>query len=426
MRLFTITNFQHFMKQLYITITLLFIFNLSSAQKNFKSGFILQNGDTIRGLVDYRGDVRSSQLVTFKQNETTPEQAYTPEDIQAYGFDQEQKYFEAHVLPAVEGGASTRLFLNVLAKGKASLYHYRDTFQKENYYLSKDNGPLVELAQEVYYITDASTGQKRKVTDKKFVTVLSSVFSDCNEVSQTQLKKVSYNASSLTSIVQAYNQCVAPGSSVYVQKKKKGAVTIAPVFGYFTSSLKVTGSHRLVERNYDKSTTHFTGGVSFNFTIPSINEKLSIQTELLYFPQKFYSYHYEKNQMGRTTTSEITFDQSYLKLPAQLRYTFPKGKIRPFINAGPVLAYAVKLKDNEVVHSSFMSSSYTEEGPVFPDNESVRPYSMGLASGAGISYLLKGKALSLEARYEINDGFSVIDKINTRIRSTYFILSYAL
>ena len=44
------------MKHLYLTTTLLFICTLTFAQKNFQSGYIIQNGDTLRGLVDYRGE----------------------------------------------------------------------------------------------------------------------------------------------------------------------------------------------------------------------------------------------------------------------------------------------------------------------------------------------------------------------------------
>ncbi|WP_299758503.1 outer membrane beta-barrel protein [uncultured Pontibacter sp.] len=415
------------MKQIYFTLSLLLICSLSFAQKNFQSGFIVQNGDTVQGLVDYRGGVRSSQLTTFKQNESAAEQTFSPDNIQGYGFYKEQKLFESHSVPATaeEGTATQRLFLNVLVKGKANLYHYRDAFQKERYYISKDNGPLVELTQVITYKTDATTGRKRRVTDKTFVTALSSVASDCAALSPAELKRVNLNHTSLTAAVFKYNQCVNPASVSYAQEKKKGHISIAPVAAYFVSNLTTTGPYILANREYDNSLSNFTGGISLNFTIPAINEKLSIQTDLLYTPYKFTSYQVEENGSGRQTSSEVTFDLGYLKLPAQLRYTFPKGKIRPFINAGPVLAYAVKFKDKEVIQSTFMSSSYTEEGPALPEYIGSRKYALGLTSGIGLSYPVNGNALSIEARYEINDGFSAISEMTTRIKSSYFILSYA-
>ena len=249
-------------------------------------------------------------------------------------------------MPATAGGATPqRLFLNVLAKGRASIYHYRDAFQRENYLLSKDEGELVALTQEIRYETDNANGRKRKITDKKFVNVLGNAFADCSEISRSQLTRLSLGPNSLAGIASRYNQCVSPASVVYVQQKKKSVITVAPALVYATSSVSISGDSKLAERDFENSTAHYGGGITVNFTLPNLNEKLSVQTDLLYAPHKFYSYRYEENNTGRKTSSEATFDLAYLKLPAQLRYTFPKGKIRPFLNAGPVFSYLLKFKD---------------------------------------------------------------------------------
>ncbi|WP_172798080.1 porin family protein [Pontibacter akesuensis] len=368
--------------------------------------------------------MRNSQEAIFKQNESAAAQTFTPDQLQGYGFDKEQKMFESHLVPATtEGAAPQRLFLNVIAKGKASLYYYRDAFQKENYYLAKDNGELLALKQQIRFETDPATGRKRKVTDKKFLNVLTVALADCPSMSRQQLLNANLAHKSLIGIVAKYNQCVAPSEVAYAQQNKKSVITVAPAFVYALSNVSISGDSKLAARDFENSTAHYGGGISVNFTLPNLNEKLSVQTDLLYAPHKFYSYQYEENWAGRKTSSEATFDLAYLKLPAQLRYTFPKGKIRPFLNAGPVFSYLIRFKDTNIINSSFSSTSYTEETTALPEDGS-KPYSFGLTSGVGLSYMLNGKILSLEARYEVTEGFSGVSDAETKLQSTYIMLSY--
>ena len=58
-----------------------------NAQRNFKSGYIITlTGDTIKGYIDSRGDIKNYKRCVFKENEENSSAEYSPEEIRAYRF----------------------------------------------------------------------------------------------------------------------------------------------------------------------------------------------------------------------------------------------------------------------------------------------------------------------------------------------------
>ncbi|MDX5438144.1 MAG: hypothetical protein LPK03_13160 [Pontibacter sp.] len=206
------------MKQLYVTFTLLFACTFAFAQKSFQDGFIVQNGDTIRGLVDYRGSVRSAEVTTFKKNEHAAEQALTPHDIQAYGFDKGKKLFEAFEITLAPAGDTVRqrVFLAALVKGKASVYHYRDSFQKDRYFLRKDGQPLIELLYEETLLRDTNSGKLYKAKRRAYAHTMAVAFTDCETIKAGRFQNLKFTADALAEITEDYNACV--GGSTAMQK----------------------------------------------------------------------------------------------------------------------------------------------------------------------------------------------------------------
>ncbi|MCC9138530.1 hypothetical protein ACFSKU_10680 [Pontibacter silvestris] len=118
-------------------------------------------------------------------------------------------------------------------------------------------------------------------------------------------------------------------------------VTVGPVLIYSQARLKFNGDREVAKAGFGHS-SNIGGGVSINFTLPVINEKLSFQTDVLYVPVTFSSTYSTTNGIGLNNLRhhDFLFDLAYLKLPLQLRYTYPKGSVRPFVNAGYVLVSA--------------------------------------------------------------------------------------
>lgn len=410
------------MKQIYFVFLFTLFTAQAFAQKDFRPGYIVQQGDTLKGLVDYRGNTRSAKLTTFKRSPEAAEQEYAPADISGYGFPAENKYFESKTVPASDTHPVQELFVNVLIKGKANIYTHRDSFHKDHYYLSKDDGELTELTQKEYTRIDPVTRKKHKVVEQTYLSTLAAAFYDCQEPYEVQLKSVKLTASSLVAIAKRYNQCAAPEQTLIQETKSKTSITVGPVLGFTYSTLTFRGSSYLSEISFNNELP-LSAGVAFNIAVPNLSEKLTVQIDALLVAAKFEGSIEQDPTYGRSNYYQTNFDMLYFKLPLQLRYTYPRGRLRPFVNGGLLLGYI--LKDTNKTHrETYMgSTSYTETKPAIPPSH-VRPLMQGLTAGTGIHIPLQGKRITLEARYEINNGLSYSESMVSSINAFYLLLSY--
>lgn len=409
------------MKQLYLTLLAFLFFAQAFAQKDFRPGYIVQNQDTIRGYVDYRGAVRNSKMTTFKSTLDSNEQTFTPDKLAGYGFDKENKVYETKVVPATQAQPEQQFFLHALVKGKASLYNYRDDTDRDRFYLSKDDAALVELSEQTYTRKDPKTGKTYRVVDQPYLGVLGSAFYDCTELNENRIKNVELRHSSLIKVVQAYNQCM--GSGQYKQEPRKASFQFLPVLTFSIPSLHMAGDHSYATGSYSSTGIGLGAGVAMQVSNPAVSEKISLLFELLYAPYQFEGTVNRQYNTGRTTNHDILLDLHYLKFPGQLRYTFPKGKVRPFFNVGASYSYAVYTNRQLKTTSTFHSTSYTEESEALPGND-YRPNMFGVLGGVGVMYPINNKTLFLETRYEATDGISRIISLPSSIKTFSIIAGY--
>ncbi len=409
------------MKQTYTALLLLFCTSFAYAQKDFRKGYVVQNTDTLRGYVDYRGDNRSALMTTFKAALDGEERKLTPENIHGYGFENENKVFESKLVSVVtpDGKAKTKLFLNKIVSGKASIYYYRDSYLNAYFYLQKDTA-FVELQNNKSELVDAATKKTYERYDKKYIGVLTYSFSDCPSITVSQLNNVRFTHSDLTRIAVRYNACVMPqaAKAAAVHREQKVKITIGPVLALTQTALKFTGERALGNADL-KNNSHIAGGVSANITLPGLNEKMSLQTELLYVPAKFTS----STVVHRNYYYDFEFDLAYIKLPAQLRYTYPKGLTKPFVNAGIVMGYALKDTNKQSVLHESQAGSPPAEAPAINDygyNSAL----FGFTAGTGLARSVQNKLLSLELRYELNSGITKLPDLKSSMNSFNLLLGY--
>jgi hypothetical protein len=410
------------MKHLYLFFFAFLISAQTFAQKDFRAGYVVQNSDTIRGFVDYRGAVRSSKTTTFKTTLNANEQTYTPTQVAGYGFEKEGKVYESKTIPATEAQAEQQLFLHALAKGKASLYSYRDDSDRDRFLFSKDDAALVELTEQIYTRKDPKTGKSYRVVDQPFLGLLASAFHDCPDLKEDRLKSVKLQANSLIKLTEEYNQCV--GSTQYIKEPKKTAVTFMPVLTFARPSLETDGTHYYAKGSYSHTGLGLGGGIAMQVSNPAMSEKLTILLELLYAPYRFEGEIRNNPHNGRTTDYELLFDLHYLKIPAQLRYTFPKGKIRPYANLGVSYSYAAHSNRVEKKSSTFYNTSYEEESEALPGKD-FRRQMFGAVAGAGLILPIQNKALFIETRYEAMDGITRLLSLSNSIRSISLQVGYS-
>lgn len=409
------------MKHFYLTLITCLFFGQAFAQTDFRPGYIVQHGDTLRGYVDYRGAVRSSKTTTYRPAPDAKEQAFSPDQLEGYGFDREQKIYESKRVPATEAQAEQLLFLQALVKGRISIYNYRDGNDRDHFYLSKEGANLVELVEQVYTRTDPKSGKKYRVVDRPYLGVIASAFSDCPALTEKRLENVMLRHSSLAKVGIEYNRCV--GSTQFIPEPKKASITLVPVVALSFPSLHVSGSHYYARGDFRSTGLGLGGGIAMQVANPSMSEKLSLIVELLYAPYRFEGKVEGTYNTGRTTSYDLLFDLNYLKLPLQLRYTFPKGKVRPFANIGPSYSYAVHSKRVESRYSSFHSTSYSEEKEALPGSE-FKSHMFGAVAGVGIVYPIRTKTLFLETRYETTEGISMLLSLPSSIKTFSLMAGY--
>lgn len=416
------------MKQLYLLLFLLLIGSTAYSQRNFQPGFVLQNGDTLRGLVDYRGAVRSATVATFKKAENAPEQTFTPHQIQAYGFDEGYKLFEALDIPAAADTARERVFLNALARGTASVYHYRDSFQKDRYFLRKGHGQIIELKYTEELLQNVATGRKYMARDKAYIQTISVAFSDCDQIKASRYENLKFTAEALADITAAYNQCMDEGTISQKADIKESTITFAPAITYTSSTFDLKGEdHPTSHGKYKDESMGVGGGIMVNVTVPRLNEKLSIQADLLYMPFKQTSSFSRKDALGFAYDYEVLFDVDYLKLPVQLVYTYPNVKLKPYLSAGLVNSFAVQVTQ-ETTRTDYFSNV---DGPMVRKQLAFgeggfRKRTMGLTAGAGVHVPVGSKAVSISIRYEMNESSSALRSLSAKARHTYVMLGYRL
>ena len=224
--------------------------------------------------------------------------------------------------------------------------------------------------------------------------------------------------------VAAYNRCVNQDKPFYIQPYAKSRFTWGLVAGVNNSNLKLTGYSIWDNPEGFKSTIQPQVGLFGNLSLPRLNEKLSLQGELLVTRNKYSASFTQSGGFGRVNEYDLLFDLTYLKFPLQLRYTFPVGRNRPFINAGVMNGYAIAVKQESVLNSTLGSTSYTETKPAI---DNFRKYNQALTAGIGWQYARRhNKLLLIELRYEAANGFSNATNTKTAINTVSVNIGYQL
>ncbi|MDX5348178.1 MAG: PorT family protein [Hymenobacteraceae bacterium] len=407
------------MKQLlHVSLAALLVAFTSSAfaQKNFKEGFIIKaEGDTVRGLVEYRGDARNATVAVFKPAANAEVVEYMPEQISGYGF-KGSKHYETQQVDL--NGKKQLVFLNILVKGKASVYFLKEESEATHFFIKKQDGPTVELLNTVTLKRDAQTGKQYNVYQMEYKKQLLSNFQEC-VVLINDIEKLKLNYRDIRKLFIKYNECAAKEELVYVEEQINSKATFGVYVAPSYSWVKVSGLHYLdgVEMN---TWANYAVGGFMNVTLPRINDKISLQLELQLSRRHFKAENYIKPTSYEEAFYSTNIELDYLKLPVLLRYQLPNPKFSPFLNVGISNGFAVKTVNKAVKESKTYGIEKTEEIDAF---QFIRKYQQGLLLGTGIAVPYgKRKAFFAEVRGEVTNGFNSSVGFSTRDNAVFLML----
>lgn len=281
-------------------------FSISFAQSDFRKGFIVTSeGDTLSGLIDYRGDLLMGNQCTFRMSDEEEARVYAPGELREYYFDGGKHY----ISKKVERGER---FLQILFKGAVDLYYTR-YFDKFVYFIDKSGLSLIELPYEESIIEMDQNKYEFKST--KHIGILLHYMSDAPSM-QKEIKRLKTPTDAyLLRLVKKYSETVSKGEGYteYPNNRLKFQIDAGVATGLvMTNTTSVTQQTRNLQH-----------GIYIQMWVPGVNEKVFIRTGI---------------SLGWITAKKY-FEREFeavnvYKIPIIFQYQYPKGKVRPRLGYG--------------------------------------------------------------------------------------------
>ncbi len=177
------------------------------AQKGYQEGFLLTSHlDSTKGLVKFSRKANVPTPCLFKANKKITAREIYPGTV--YGFcNREGAYFVSRSI-----GRSSVVFLEVLVKGRMSLYQFGDIF-----FVEQSDSTFFELS-DGYELVEVE-GERLRQKSRNFTRMLSVLMRDCPEASK-KATSVKLQGKQLVEIVSFYNNCKG-SKNVYFRLKGK-------------------------------------------------------------------------------------------------------------------------------------------------------------------------------------------------------------
>jgi hypothetical protein len=372
------------------------IISKTSGQTNYQPGYIITNeNDTVNGLIDYRGDIRNSKKCSFKINENSSNIEYKPFEIKGFRFIDSKFYVSKSII--IENSQDS-IFAEYLVNGIADLYYYRNMDQ-DHYFIEKNNGETYELSNEKKYGYDKGTRYVRN--SQEYIGLLKIAFSDCIEL-YPQVDKTEFDHKSLINVTKNYHDYVCKDQKCIIYEKQLPVIKIrfAPVINLNISNIRIGDDSFYSSFDFEKSVSLSLGGI-INASMPRLNEKLSSQLEVSIGKDYFYSFFIQDHSIYRKDYYDFHIRTIYLKGSGALKYTYPKGKIRPVASLGGSMYYSINSKNKIILEQKSISyiNTYEYNDITIPD------ILFGGFGQIGVNYYLnENKIMFFTITYDYNYG----------------------
>ena len=284
----------------------LLILDAIHAQTDFRPGFIIKhNGDTLKGEIDYRGDILMGKICTFKTSGNESREYY-PADIIGYRFT-DSKYY---VSKNIDGN---HVFLEFLIDGKVKIYYHRDP-EGDRYYIDKEGIGLNEIPYEEKIKYTEERAQSNYYLSKSIYHIgLLNIYMQDAPNFQSRIAAVEKpDRASLIKLTKDYQAIVCKNEACIVYEKKLPAVKLG---------LEIVGGIANYPESVNSLNRHnFETGILVHIWMPSANEKLFFKSGILF-----------------SSINPDAGKESVYKIPISIEYVYPKGIVQP------KLAYGINL-----------------------------------------------------------------------------------
>ena len=148
------------MKKVFFFVLLAISATAAMAQSNPRTGFIITNdGDTVRGIIDFRTNEKLSRQCDFWANGGSEGKTYKPGDIEGFRFDEGGKYFVTRRLTVA--GDTQLYFAEFMVQGKMNLYCV--VYNSDEYFFfEREDGEMAELTNRAFYTSSTLAREQEK------------------------------------------------------------------------------------------------------------------------------------------------------------------------------------------------------------------------------------------------------------------------
>lgn len=438
---------QNKIKYFILTLILLISVNVCFSQDNFIPGYILlANGDTVKGEILDEDEIISSQLVVFRENDSSANQYFIPKDILAY-YISDNRYYESRIFNYYQEIPIRKLqiivntskespsrsafevvkdtaFLRVVVKGQGEILIYNETNGDVKYYVETPKAGLKQLIKDKTYYpkNNGGIGFRTKNTIKD---TLQYVTSDCGEDLYYEKRSKIY-LTDLIDLMMDYNTCIGSKSEI-IQPRQTVKVRFGINFGInFSNIISNEDKHEYIDQSKYIPKNGLFVGLSADWYLNKSKEKGVLQTELCYsqigadsdgFDTKVYYYNYNHYGIPRDTSvylKQYKIDAKFINLGISGKYFLNQRHktLRPYLSGGILLGLVINQKN------AFEITSYTNDNkyvyyPKFPTAE------LGIMGKAGFIINVKNH---LGFYAELRGSYSKLyhDGTNSRLVSTLY------
>lgn len=364
--------------------------------QNFKPGYVLQQGDTLRGLVSFRETIAPPERCLF-QKEGQPETTFYPDNLEGFGFD------GRHFRTLKNKGAAH--FAEVIVDGKAKFYR-----EGSSYFVQKDTA-LIPLSTVTQKIT--VSGHEYTKEDKTYAIRLKSIFSDCSSLpsayEQTELWTLSPSSieKKYSKVVAKYNACFGDSSSHYTATKGKPRLSFGVLAGVISSPNSASGKNQVVHSLDSSFPVSFAAGFFVDQVNPRISDHWHVRLEAMYFRTKFTSIVATSYDPAK----EIELRYTTFKFPVSVAYHFNTGRaFSPYVRGG--LNFLIFTQRSFVETTDYVMGAY--QSKVLDLKIKTNTF----LAGVGVEYKV-GRKHTLFAELRYDTGFNILssstnDKLKVR------------
>lgn len=378
-----------------------FLFVLVSSQKtqgqNFEEGFVvsLQN-DTLRGFIggkEYGTNIRFKKLLSDKNPVFFKPAQIKSYSLKAFGETYIGAVVSIDIKPSEYGSLENNsvpkfvrdtIFLQVLVKGKASLYVADDRSNKKHFFIQLGEGEIAELIRIKYL--NPTTGAL--VESDIFRNQLQQLFAGCPQKYST----LDYREPALKKAFITYNEC-AGSIPVFIQKDIKSEVILYLVLGGSFGKGIYSGDYNsgLLNLSSVKFTSPLTPILGIGIELKPIESKNLHLSETAEFLWKRYSF---SNQTGIPNSYQRNVKYAYSSSGIYLTVKYSLNtKLKPYFRIG--ISESIISEQRNQLLLVYTNTTYNTNY-----NEPIAPFSktsFGYFGGVGLSFF---KRFFGEFRYE--------------------------